>query len=96
MEFKAINFCNFAGSISIGVMNAGFKLDRVLEISDEMVDNGAAQHFKYNYPEIPVIKPSVWDDESYLANLRNENYDIFFGNPPCSRTFFNKPTRISR
>lgn len=84
MELKAINFCNYAGSGSIGVMQAGFKIDRILEISDEMVDEGAAQHFKYNYPDIPVIKPSVWDDESYLANLRNENFDMMYGWPPCS------------
>lgn len=96
MEFKAISYCNFAGSMSIGVMDAGFKFDRILEISDEMVDNGAAQHFKYNYPDIPVIKPSTWDNENYLANLRNENIDLLSGNPPCSRTFFNKSTCISR
>lgn len=84
MELKAINFCNYAGSGSIGVMQSGFKIDRILEISDEMVDHGAAIHFKYNYPEIPIIKPSVWDDEAYLSNLRKENYDLMFGWPPCS------------
>lgn len=84
VQFKAINFCNYAGSGSIGVMKAGFKVDRILEISDEMVDNGAAQHFKHNYPDIPVIKPSVWDNEEYLSNLKNENFDLMYGWPPCS------------
>jgi hypothetical protein len=32
--FKAVNAFIFAGSFSIGVMKAGFNLDRVLEISD--------------------------------------------------------------
>ena len=94
-KFRGINYCCYAGSGAIGIMEAGFDIDKILEISDEMVDNGASQHFRYNYPEIPVIKPSVWDDKNYLAILKNENYDMLFGWPPCSRTFFNKSTCIS-
>ena len=42
--YKALGMYVFAGSFSIGVMNAGYKVDRVLEISDEMLEQNAKQH----------------------------------------------------
>ena len=51
-EPTAINAFIFAGSFSIGVMNAGFDLKKVLEISkDQPVQN--AFYFIKNYPNIP-------------------------------------------
>lgn len=80
---KALGMYVFCGSMSIGVMNAGFDIDRVLEISDEMLEQNA-KHFIHNYPNIPVIAPSEWDSIIYKNSLKQENYDLLYGNPPCS------------
>lgn len=81
---KAIGNFIFAGSASIGVMNTNlFKINRVLEISDEIVEQNA-KHFIHNYPEIPVITPSKWEQEGYREALQELNIDLFYGNPPCS------------
>lgn len=81
--FKAIGMGIFAGSFSIGVMNAGYKVDRVLEISDEMLEQNA-KHFMHNYPDIPIIKRSEWNIDTYKEELKNEEYDLLYANPPCS------------
>ena len=80
---KALGMYVFAGSFSIGVMNAGYKIDRVLEISDEMLEQNA-KHFIYNYPDIPVIKRSEWNTDEYKEELKEEEYDLLYANPPCS------------
>lgn len=83
---KALGMFIFGGSMSIGVMNAGFTIDRVLEISDEMLEENA-KHFIHNYPEIPVIAPSEWNNVNnadYIDKLMLENYDLVYSNPPCS------------
>ena len=81
---KAIGNFIFAGSATIGVMNTGlFEIDRVLEITDEIVEQNA-KHFIHNYPEIPVVVPSEWEVEGYREQLRNLNIDLLYGNPPCS------------
>lgn len=73
----------FAGSASIGVMNNGVKPQMVLELTDNMhEDNG--MHFVHNYPEIPMIGPSEWENDEYLEKLRQEGFDFLYGNPPCS------------
>lgn len=81
--YKALGMYVFAGSFSIGVMNAGYKIDRVLEISDEMLEQNA-KHFIYNYPDIPVIKRSEWNTDAYKEELKEEEYDLLYANPPCS------------
>lgn len=81
--YKALGMYVFAGSFSIGVMQAGYKVDRVLEISDEMI-NQNARHFIHNYPDIPVVKKSDWDCEDYIDKLKEQDYDLMYGNPPCS------------
>lgn len=81
---KGLVCFNYCGSGAIGAMNAGVKIDKVLEISDEMITTGAAKHFMHNYPEIPVISPTIWENDEYLYNLKNEEYDIMIGWPPCS------------
>lgn len=82
-DIKALGFMIFAGSASIGVMNNGVKPSKILEISDEIVDDNA-MHFIHNYPEIPVVTPSTWENAEYLEGLKNEQFDLFYGNPPCS------------
>lgn len=79
---KAVGNFIFAGSASIGVMKTGlFEIDRILEISDEIVEQNA-KHFIHNYPDIPVVIPSVWEEENYLEGLKD--VDLLYGNPPCS------------
>ncbi len=82
-ELKSIGCMIFCGSQTIGNIAAGFKPDRILEISDQILENNAL-HFHKNYPEIPVILPSEWENEDYLKSLKKENYDLFYGNCPCS------------
>ncbi len=80
---KALGMYVFAGSMSIGIMQAGFKVNRVLEITDEMIEQNT-KHFIHNFPDIPVITPNEWDNENYINNLEKEDYDLLYGNPPCS------------
>lgn len=82
-NYKAMNAFIFAGSFSIGVMDAGYDLKGVLEISDEMPKQNAF-YFMKNYPNIPVILPSEWENDAYLDNLKNENIDLMCCNCPCS------------
>lgn len=79
-KFKAINAFIFAGSFSIGTMNAGFHLDRVLEISDTQPQENAF-YFKKN-SSIPVILPSEWENEEYMHSLKD--VDLMCANCPCS------------
>lgn len=80
---KATGLMIFCGSASIGVKNAGYELERVLEISDDIV-NQNAYHFIKNYQNIPVIVPSIWENEDYLAQLKKQEVDLLFANCPCS------------
>lgn len=82
-NYKAVNAFIFAGSFSIGVMDAGFDLDRVLEMTDDMLEKNAF-YFHKNYPKIPVIIPKDWENDEYLAKLKKENIDIMCCNCPCS------------
>jgi site-specific DNA-cytosine methylase len=81
--YTAVNAFIFAGSFSIGVMNAGFKLDEVLEISDDILKKNAF-YFKKNYPSIPVRLPKEWENDEYLAALNKKGVDAMFCNCPCS------------
>ena len=82
-RYKAVNAFIFAGSFSIGVMKAGFDLEKVLEISDEMPKQNAFYFIK-NYPKIPVILPSEWEDDGYLGWLKEQGIDLMCCNCPCS------------
>jgi DNA (cytosine-5)-methyltransferase 1 len=73
----------FCGSQTIGMLQSGMDVDRILEISDDMPKKNSC-HFIKNYPDIPVIIPSVWDNEDYLNELKKEQYDLLFANNPCS------------
>ena len=78
---KAIGMYIFSGSQTIGHMKAGWDVDRVLEMTDDMRESNAF-HFVRNY-NIPIIIPSVWNSGDYLDSLVDE-YDLLFANPPCS------------
>lgn len=81
---KAIGMHIFCGSQTIGHLLEGWKIDTILEISDEMLDQNA-YHFIKNYPNIGVKKPSEYEgNEEYLDKLKSENYDLLYSNPPCS------------
>ena len=82
-ELTAVNAFIFAGSFSIGVMKAGFNLKKVLEIADNQPETNAFYFIK-NYPNIPVILPSEWENDEYLNKLKNENIDLMCCNCPCS------------
>lgn len=82
-KYKAFNSFIFCGSASIGVMNAGYNLEKVLEISEEM-EKQNAYHFKKNFDNIPLIKPSEWENTPYLESMKKQNYDFCMFNCPCS------------
>jgi len=73
---------SLAASLS-GVMKAGFDLEKVLEISDTILEENAF-YFKKNYPGIPVILPREWENDGYLSKLKKENVDLMCCNCPCS------------
>ena len=78
---KAIAMYVFSGSQTIGHLESGWDVDRVLEMTEDM-DETNAYHFVRNY-DIPIIKPSEWNNDSYISSLKNK-YDLLFANPPCS------------
>lgn len=83
-EYKALGCFIFTGSAAIGAMKAGYNVDKILEVSDDML-NQNSYHFIKNFGDsTPVIAPSIWENDEYLAKLKNENYDMCFSNTPCS------------
>lgn len=81
--FKAINAFIFAGSFSLGTMKAGFDLQKVLEISNNQLNENAF-FFKKNVEDVPVVLPNEWENEAYLDALRDECVDLMCCNCPCS------------
>lgn len=81
-KIKAIGCFIFGGSQTIGHLKAGWNVDRVLEMTENMKEINSA-HFVRNYPDIPIVLPSEWEAEGYLESL-NGKYDLFFANNPCS------------
>lgn len=79
---KAIGCFIFGGSQTIGHLKAGWNVDRVLEMTENMKEINSA-HFVRNYPDIPIVLPSEWEAEGYLESLKGK-YDLFFANNPCS------------
>lgn len=82
-HLKVLGAFVFCGSATIGVMNNGAKPTQILELADGIKEDNA-MHFVHNYPEIPIILPSEWENDEYLEELRKEGYDLLYGNPPCS------------
>lgn len=91
---KVLGAFVFAGSASIGVMNQGVKPTHILELVDGMSQDNAKQ-FIHNYPEIPVVEPAVWENDEYLEELRKQDYDLLYGNPPCSGLSLGAPGKQS-
>ena len=79
---EALGMYIFGGSQALGHMKAGWNVDRILEISDKMLEQNS-YHFIRNYPDIPVVKLSEWNNNEYIESLKGK-YDLLFGNPPCS------------
>ena len=84
-QLMAINSFIFGGSATLGVEQAGFKVDRVLETADAVADYNA-YHFVRNRPDIPIIGPSVWEnpDLVYLREGMPKDVDFGFHNCNCS------------
>ena len=81
---NAIGMYIFGGSQTIGHLAEGWKIDTVLEMTEDMIDQNS-YHFVRNYPDISVKKPSEYEDnDKYLNSLKAKNYDLLFANPPCS------------
>ena len=57
MSYIAVNAFIFAGSFSIGVMNAGFNLKKVLEMTDDMLEKNA---FFLSTPRILLFSSMVY------------------------------------
>lgn len=83
-KLKACGAYIFGGSQSLGHLQCGFKINTILEMTEDMIENNS-YHFVKNYKDsIKVYKPSEWNNESFLNNLYKEKYDLFFANNPCS------------
>jgi site-specific DNA-cytosine methylase len=81
---NAIGMYIFGGSQTIGHLLEGWKIDTILEMTEDM-PNQNSYHFIKNYPNIKVKRPSEYENnDEYLAKLKNKNYDLLFANPPCS------------
>lgn len=84
LNMKAIGNYIFCGSHTLGIMQSGYNVDRILEISDEIKQTNC-YHFVRNFPNIPIILPSEWKSEGYVDTLaKGTEYDLFFANNPCS------------
>lgn len=82
-KLKSFGGFIFGGSASLGVMSAGYHLDKVLEMTENMKEINA-HHFSKNFNDIPIVLPSEWENEEYLAILKGEKYDLGYFNCPCS------------
>jgi DNA (cytosine-5)-methyltransferase 1 len=80
---KALGVFIFGGSATFGVEEVGYKVDRILEMTEDMKEENAF-HFVKNRPDIPVVLPSEWENAGYLNTLRTEDYDLLYSNCPCS------------
>ena len=52
-------------------------------MTDDMPQKNS-YHFIKNYPDIPVVIPSKWNNKNYLDELSKQDYDLLFANNPCS------------
>lgn len=83
-QFKAMGAFIFGGSATFGTERAGFKVDGIMELTDEMRYQNA-YHFTKNRPDIPIIDPKVWEkDENFLKDIKVKDYDLIYANCPCS------------
>ncbi|MNM48968.1 Modification methylase HaeIII [compost metagenome] len=82
-ELNALGIFIFGGSATFGAEAAGFKVDKVLELTDTM-HLESAYHFAKNRPDIPLVLPKEWENHQYLQDLNAKDYDLIYANCPCS------------
>lgn len=82
-KLTALGLYIFCGSQTIGHLNAGWNVNKILEMTEDMTENNAYP-FIQNYPNIPVYKPSQWSQDSFLDTLKQHQYKLLFANNPCS------------
>ena len=83
---KAIGMYIFCGSQTIGHMKAGWDIDTILEMTDDMLD-GNAYHFHKNYPNIDIKLPNEYENnESYLQELKNNPQVTMLSRVAVSKT----------
>ena len=82
-KLKSIGAFIFGGSATFGAENAGFQVDGILELTDNMKYE-SAYHFSKNRKDIPIIDPSKWENDLYMKNIQSQNYDLAYANCPCS------------
>lgn len=71
-------FCG-AGGLSLGFIEAGFKVVLANDIQDVCCET-----YKYNHPELPSEKVILGDIRQVLDNISlDENVDLVVGGPPC-------------
>lgn len=80
---KALGMFIFSGSSTYGVERAGFKVNKILEISDDIIEQNA-YHFAKNRPDVDLVLPEEWENEAYLLNTSKEQIDLLYSNCPCS------------
>lgn len=83
-KFKALGCFIFGGSATIGTLQAGYNVDKILEMTDNMATELNGYHFAKNFNNIPIVTPTEWENDEYFEKLKNENYDLLFSNCPCS------------
>jgi Site-specific DNA methylase len=82
-KLKALGAFIFAGSATFGAERAGYQVEKILEMTDDMhLQN--AYHFTKNRPDIPVVLPKEWDNVAFLNKEKLKNYDLIYANCPCS------------
>lgn len=93
---KSCGLFVFGGSQSIAHMQIGWNINNILEMTEDMPENNS-YHFIQNYPNTKVLKPSEWNIDSFLNNLKNEHIDLLFTNNPCSGlSYINRNSSINQ
>lgn len=82
-KLRALGVMIFGGSATYGAEQAGYSIDRILEMTDDMHLKNA-YHFTKNRSDISIIPPSTWENTPHLQNLKQNNYDLLYANCPCS------------
>ena len=89
MGYRAVSLFSGCGGFCEGVRLAGFDVESAVEM-----DRFAAQTYRHNFPEVPLMEGDVHDflnDDSSVwaaerdrfAHLADGEIDLVFGGPPC-------------
>jgi len=78
-EFSFIDLFSGAGGFSLGFVQEGFRDLLAVEI-----DNSAAQTYKFNFPETPLMKADIRTIHSLqIESEISEIPDVILASPPC-------------